>query len=289
MYCHFVQQVIKTARKAGNGVGIIVESVADSLLEMTVKTMSAVSCVFILAFVAAGSASAQTFNGFYVGAYAGGSSNTSVVQTSTVFSSTGYFASDSVTAINAAGNLNFGSHAIIGGGQIGYNFQYGHFVIGPELDFGSFRINATQSTTAGYPSFPPTTFTITQSIKTRGLFTARARFGFTFSHIFFYGTAGAGLTNYNSQEVFTDTFASATENGGTKVDKAGWVGGGGVEIALSNHWSMKGEFLYANFGTVTNTSTNLVTLPTTPWPQNLFTHSAALVEKMGRFGVNYRF
>lgn len=262
----------------------------------------AVGCVIALALVAAGSASAQNFTGFYFGGYLGGSADRSVAQTTTVFSASGYFNSTSVPAIATAGKQIFGPHHdATGGGQVGYNFRFGHFIVGPEVDYGTLRINATKSTTAVYPCCEAT-FTINQSIKTRGLFTARARGGFAFGNrLFLYGTVGVGLTNFNYQEVFTDTFASATENGGAHVDKAGYVVGGGAEIAVSRHWSMKGEFLYANFGTLTNTDANLtsafvdgVGLPsgfpgTTSWPQNPFTHSATLTEKIGRFGVNFWF
>jgi outer membrane immunogenic protein len=266
-----------------------------------VKRLLAVSCLTVVALVAAVSASAQGFGGFYIGAYAGGSVNNSVAQTTAVFSNTGYFAATSVPAIAAAGKMTFNPHAITGGGEMGYNFLFGHFLIGPELDFGSLRNNVTASATAGYPCCSPTTFTITQSIKTRGMFTARARVGFVWGRVLFFGTGGVALTGLNYQEIFTDTFANATENGGVKVDKAGWVGGGGGEISLSHHWSVKGEFLYADFGSVTNTSTNLVTSTagisgitsstpsSTSWPQNPFTHSATLTEKIGRFGVNFHF
>jgi outer membrane immunogenic protein len=271
-------------------------------LENNVKRLVPVSCLIILAFVAAGSASAQSFAGFYFGGYAGGSVNQSVAQTTTVFANTGYFATTSPAAIALAGKQNFAPEGITGGGQVGWNFQWGHFIVGPEVDYGSLRLNATQSSTAGYPCCSPTTFTVTQSIKTRALFTARARAGVAFGRLFLYFTGGVGITNFNYQEVFTDTFANALETGGAKVDKAGYVVGGGGEISLSRHFSMKGEFLYINFGTASNTSTNLITtvpidsaitnggpLPTTSWPQNPFTHTATLSEKMGRFGVNFRF
>jgi outer membrane immunogenic protein len=279
----------------------VVEFPAVSLLEMTVKRLLAVSCLAIVALIAAVSANAQGFGGFYIGGYAGGSVNNSVAQTTTVFASTGYFATTSVPAIASVGNMTFNPHAINGGGEVGWNFVFGHFMIGPELDFGSLRNNVTATGTAGYPCCSPTTFTVTQSMKTRGMFTARARVGFVWGHIMFFGTGGVALTNMNAQQVFSDTFANATEHGGAKVDKAGWVGGGGAEISLSRHWSIKGEFLYANFGTLTSTSTNLVTTgfigggitsgvpTTTSWPQNPFTQTVTLTEKIGRGGINFHF
>ncbi|MFZ0821518.1 MAG: outer membrane beta-barrel protein [Candidatus Acidiferrales bacterium] len=266
------------------------------------KRLVPVTSLIILALIASSSAGAQSFAGFYIGVYAGGSVNSSAAQTTTVFNAAGYFASTSIPAIATAGVQNFSPEAITGGIQTGWNFQWGHFVLGPEVDFGTLRTDVTQSTTATYPCCSPATFTVSQSIKTRGLFTARARAGVALGRLYLYGTGGAALTNLNAQQVFTDTFDSALESGGSKVDKAGWVVGGGGEVSLSRHFSMKGEFLYIGFGSVTSTSTNLVSsggdispvrsgepTGTTSYPQNPFTHTATLTEKMGRFGVNFRF
>jgi outer membrane immunogenic protein len=266
-------------------------------------------CVAVLALVAAGAASAQNFSGFYLGAYAGDSVDRSIVSTTTVFSETGYFASTSVTAINGVGTQAFPLNGITGGGRVGWNFRWGHFVFGPEVDFGTLRVDGSATATANYPCCGSTSFTIAQGIKTRGLFTARARAGVTFGPVLFYLTGGAAVTDINSQQVFTDTFANAMENGGPKVDSAGWVVGGGGELKLSRRWSITGEFLYISFSSVSNTSTNLVAFeeeddgfvpsrisrtagePTTgeSFPENVFTHSASLIERVGRFGINFHF
>ena len=100
------------------------------------------------------------------------------------------------------------------------------------------------------------------------------------------------MTNLNYQAVFTDNFAAAHENGGVTGAKPGWTVGGGIEYQLPSHshWSLKFEYLYANFGRVTTTSTNLTTtLPGFTTPPNVFTHTADLHTHIGRFGFNYRF
>jgi outer membrane immunogenic protein len=202
--------------------------------------------------------------------------------------------------------MTFFPNGITGGGRTGWNFRWGHIVVGPELDFGSLRLNTSNSVTAGYPCCAPTTFTIDQGFKTRGLFTARARAGVTFGPVLVYVTGGLAVTDLSYKELFTDTFSGATESDTLKVDKGGWVFGGGGELALNHRWSITGEFLYIDFRTATNTSTNLVAFvneeeaisagrplgePITgeSFPANVFTHSAALIERMGRFGINFHF
>ena len=232
----------------------------------------------------------SNWTGFYVGGYVGAGWNRATADTTTVYSPTGYFATTSVPAINTTGHRQIKPKSFTGGGTVGYNYQTGNWVIGAEADFGASTGSQTVSGTTIYPCCSPTAFTISQSLKTRWLFTARPRFGYAYGKALFYVTGGLSLTDLNYQAIFTDTFATAKENGGVKKTKAGWNGGGGVEYDLGNKWSLKGEYLYSSFGRVTATSTNLTAFsPSQSFPTNVFTHSIYLKENALRFGVNYRF
>lgn len=236
--------------------------------------------------------SAQTdWRGFYAGGNVGDTLGRSTADTSTVFSSTGYFNITSPPAINTAGRQNLNASGFTGGGEAGYNAQSGKIVYGVEADFGFMRLRQSQSSTATYPCCSPTTFTVTQAIRTNWLFTARPRVGYATGHALLYATGGLAVTDLNYQAVFTDTFATANENGGVNKKKTGWTAGAGVEYQLANkkHWSVKGEYLYANFGRVTTTSSNLTTVPAgVAGTGNPFTHSDALHAHIIRGGVNYR-
>jgi len=70
----------------------------------------------------------------------------------------------------------------------------------------------------------------------------------------------------------------------------GWAVGGGAEVAISHHWSIKGEYLYSGFGRASVTSTNLTAFtPPIPFPTNIFTHSVDLKMQIARAGINFRF
>jgi len=58
----------------------------------------------------------------------------------------------------------------------------------------------------------------------------------------------------------------------TTVNAIGWVGGGGVEYAISPNWSVKAEYLYVNFNN-----------------QTIGPGTFTLIENIVRGGVNYRF
>jgi outer membrane immunogenic protein len=262
-------------------------------MRCVLKKFFAGTCVLIFALIAFSSANAQDFQGFYVGGNAGGVKGNSDAFTSTVFSSTGYFAPNSIPAIAAAGHQPLSPRGFNGGGQVGYNLQSGHWVFGVETDFGSMHIKDDFSPTAVYPCCAPTTFTVTQTVKSDWLFTARPRIGIASGPVMVYGTGGIAMTNFDYSEDFIDTFAHAHESASASGNFTGWTGGGGVEFKVggSSHWSVKAEYLFADFGAgVKTTSANLTTDPAaTPHPTNVFSHQADLTAHLFRSGLNYRF
>src|SRR6516162_5165735 len=102
------------------------------------------TCVCMFVLFAFGAAFAQNdFAGFYVGANAGGNFGRLSVDTSPVFSPTGYFASTSTPAITAASNQTIKPNGFNAGGVIGYNHQWDNFVLGLEADFGSMSLSGS--------------------------------------------------------------------------------------------------------------------------------------------------
>jgi outer membrane immunogenic protein len=249
------------------------------------------TCVFAFALVALCSAKAQSdFKGFYVGGNAGVALGRFSVDASPIFSPTGYFASTSTTAITSASSQQIKPNGLTAGGQAGYNYQWDNFVLGAEIDFGRMDLSGATTVTQTYPCCAPTAFTVTQTAKADWLFTARPRIGFVFGPVLFYQTAGVAMTNVKYTALFTDTFATANESAAIDDTRVGWTAGGGAEVRVTHHISVKGEYLYAGFGTATVTSTNLTAFaPPIAFPSNIFTHTAALHSGIARGGVNFRF
>jgi outer membrane immunogenic protein len=260
------------------------------------------TCVFAFVLLAFGAASAQNeFTGFYVGANGGGTFGRLQVDTSPVFSPTGYFATTSTPAITAASNQTISTNGFNASGVIGYSHQWDNFVFGLEADFGSMSLSG--STTTGpiqYPCCPPTptspnNFTVVQTAKTSWMLSMRPRFGWVFGHFLAYGTVGADFTNVKYTALFTDTFAAANESASIDETRPGWIVGGGGEYRLAHHWSVKGEYIYSDFGTATVPSANLTAfpLPSPPgpfsFPTNVFTHTVDPKAHIVRAGVNFRF
>jgi outer membrane immunogenic protein len=102
-------------------------------------------------------------------------------------------------------------------------------------------------------------------------------------------TGGLAVTKVDYQAQYSDTFAGASEGAFVNKAKYGWVGGFGVAFKGPEHFSIKGEYLYNDFGRLTMTSSNLTAFtPPTAFPGNEFTHSMALHAHVVRAGVDYR-
>jgi len=66
--------------------------------------------------------------------------------------------------------------------------------------------------------------------------------------------------------------------------KAGFAVGGGVEKAIGQNWTVKAEYMYVGFGTITGTGILTGGGQTQP-----MTHSYDLKANIVRLGINYKF
>ena len=232
------------------------------------------------------------WTGFYVGLNAGGAWNESNATTTTVYSPapTGYFAPSNPAAIGLVGNQNISRSGFTGGVTGGYNWQVNNVVLGIEADFNYFGLRGSATGTAFYPNFAPFAFTVNSSVSSDWLATARGRVGFLATPaLLLYGTGGLAVANVKAAYLFTDNFTAANESAAISTTRYGWTAGAGGEYALMNGWSIKAEYLYADLGRASTTSTNLIASGGVAFPTNVFTHTVNLRSNIGRVGINYKF
>jgi outer membrane immunogenic protein len=180
---------------------------------------------------------------------------------------------------------------------IGYNYQVGsQWVVGVEADFGW----ASKTTTLAGMRYPATT-QITQladssfNVKTTWDASVRGRAGFLVTPtVLVYATGGAAWLHVEATSVCSTNpnfGACAPATGETPPvitdakTKAGWTAGGGIEAMLWSNWLARGEYRYADFGTITNTDTRFFGgLPgsTNVYDLRVRTHTAT-------FGLAYKF
>jgi opacity protein-like surface antigen len=160
-------------------------------------------------------------------------------------------------------NLN----GVIGGGQIGYNFQYSPWlVLGVETDIQASDLRSHGRGILGLPTDPGlgaqfATINSHHSVDWFG--TVRGRVGFTpfDPHLMIYGTGGLAYGQVNRVFNKADVFLGGVAGGpglliGNAVyddTKFGWTAGGGVEWtpAFLPSWSVKLEYLYVDLGSTT--------------------------------------
>ena len=252
------------------------------------------------------------WTGFYVGLNAGGTwagSNSVTTTAAPLFSNTALGcggANECVLAAAASANTvsNASTGGFIGGGQIGYNWQfYNNFVIGVEADIqgvAAGNSNAATTGAAAVPGFPGFAY-ITTTRASRNLDyigTVRGRLGWLFTPtLLLYGTGGFayGGVNMNVSTVSLLNPPAATLNpffaGTSFSDTAtGWTAGGGVEWMFMPNWSAKVEYLYYDLGTVRSNSAALqLNNVGTPFVATALQTSTRFDGHIVRAGVNYHF
>jgi outer membrane immunogenic protein len=128
-----------------------------------------------------------------------------------------------------------------------------------------------------------TAVSMSASVSTHSLFTVRPRAGFAMDGMFFYATGGYAAGNVTYNEWVTHSLGHSFIAGTASALRSGWTVGGGIEYAVTNHWTIKGEYLYVDLGTVGfNAANDLV-------PTFTSVNTATFKENIVHFGGNYKF
>jgi outer membrane immunogenic protein len=227
---------------------------------------------------------AFTWTGFYAGLNAGYafSGSNDVATTGTP----GFLAL--VPGRIAPNSLKAGGDGFIGGGQIGYNIQYGQFVYGLETDI-QFADTKKKTTFIGNPVLGTQLATSAES-EMRYFGTLRARLGFTpMDRLLVYATGGLAYGSVKTNLAVNGVQAPGLAWSGSKSDtRVGWTLGAGAEYALTNNWSIKGEYLYYDLGKKTVTTVpNAAAAAAVPGVA--YVGKSETTGHIARAGVNYKF
>lgn len=196
------------------------------------------------------------------------------------------------TAVAASGTGRMQSTGFSGGLHAGYNWQAGTLVYGAEADFGAFSLRRSVTSSGTFPSaFLGTDYSVTESMKADWLATFRGRIGVTVRpDILLYATGGLALTKFSFTSSYRDnaidaTFPGGTGSGNVSELRAGWIVGGGAQWAVNRTWSIRAEYLYADFGSMSVA----VPLSNTPAFTQVMQVGAELHAHIARVGLDYRF
>ena len=170
-----------------------------------------------------------SWTGFYLGGNVGaGWSNGNVT--------------DTLFGVNWNGNNN-NNATFVGGGQVGFNYQFNSIVIGVEGDFDWFANNNNSAAVTAFGT------TVTGSNNGRWLTTLTGRLGYAWDHVLLYGKGGGawvGSNNFTVTNVATGASVAFNNNN----TNTGWTAGGGLEWAFANNWTARVEYDYVGLNDI---------------------------------------
>ncbi len=183
---------------------------------------------------------------------------------------------------------------ILGGGQVGCNYQFApNWVMGIEGDGSAADIkgSVTESVPFANPlASPPTAVTIsgTASAKTDWIASTTGRLGWAWDRWLVYGKGGVAWAG----DKYSASIPIFNEQLSTSETRTGWTAGGGIEWAFWNNWSAKVEYDFYDFGTRNVTLTGTFTGgPTTFAPGPITVPGINVKETISvvKFGISYKF
>jgi outer membrane immunogenic protein len=217
------------------------------------------------------------WSGFYVGLNAGATWGNSTTAQWAMYpaylnpnATPGAAQNAQVSTIVGSPQLSLGSQlGFLGGGQVGYNYQFNKtFVFGVEADIqgaagatgrgsGVQAVNYTFNSSATGLPISSTLFSSNSVSKTLNyLGTVRGKIGYLITPTLqVYGTGGlayGGVTlNSFAWQDNGSNLANEVGPGGSAISgtSVGWTAGGGIEWMLAPAWSVKAEYLYYDLGT----------------------------------------
>jgi outer membrane immunogenic protein len=179
------------------------------------------------------------------------------------------------------GGVSTGSFATNGalvGGTAGLNYGgFGGFVFGVEgdLDWSGLTGSSSTAACAGLGAAAG----VACVTKSGWLSTIRGRAGYAFNRVLVFATAGAAIADFRVGLNPPANFFSV----GPQV---GWTAGGGIEVAFTENWTAKAEYLYVGLDTVSCPAGTICSLVN---PAGVSSESVSLRENIVRAGLNYKF
>ncbi len=169
------------------------------------------------------------------------------------------------------------------GGLIGYNYQWNCWVLGVEADGG--YLWARESNDTGVFLTPDTLDKrVHSSFKTHYLMTFAPRFGYAFGRYLPYVTGGLAVGDLDFFQEIRTPQTGFHQTARTTDTNAGWMVGGGLQYALTEHWSVRAQYQYIDLGDVAFDSHG-----TPPFQTAIGHHEAELTEHNASFAIMFKF
>jgi outer membrane immunogenic protein len=179
---------------------------------------------------------------------------------------------------------------VIGGGQIGYNWQFGNWVPGIEADIqgSGQRGSGTIVCPAGVCSTTgnPVTLSVTERLDWFG--TVRGRLGWTVTpESMIYATGGMAYGRLDDSGTITDLVNTSSFS--FSKTSVGWAAGGGFESHLTGNWTWKIEYLFLSLTEPSGQFPSTIPAPPARIGGNTTTnYDPPFTDSIVRAGLNYK-
>jgi outer membrane immunogenic protein len=224
-----------------------------------------------------------SWTGFYIGGNAGGHWGQDNISTTTNVPNAG---AGAAAALDLASPATVKPTGWLAGGQVGYNVQVNHAVLGFEGDADWVNGSASRTLTFAGP-LPAAGDVLTDTTQSNFLGTLRPRLGAAFDHSLLYITGGLAVGTVNTTDSFAKFGGTIFEQASATATRLGWVAGGGFEYAFLDNWSAKIEALHVDLGGTYDTGIPCATICAAGAGTDIVVHHK-YTDNIVRFGLNYR-
>ena len=186
--------------------------------------------------------------------------------------------------LESRGSADFDSDGGGVGGLIGFDYQLGKWVFGLE-GAGEYLWSRESRDTGAFilgVGVPP--LDMRTSFKTHYLFTVAPRIGYACGRFLPYVTGGLAVGDLEWSQTVRDLSDPGTHLGDSRSEtNVGWMVGGGLQYALTNHWSARVQYQYVDLGSAGFDS------QVSNSPDFRSHHSGSLTEHNASFALIYKF
>jgi outer membrane immunogenic protein len=224
-----------------------------------------------------------SWGGFYIGGFGG----YKFVNADIDFDLSGHWNDRDVTTaeflshVEDVGSRDLNPSGAEAGGLIGYNFQFNNWVVGVEAAGAYLWSDDSRN----FDPIDDSRFFLHTSVETNYLFTFGPRLGYAVCRFLPYVTGGLAVGNLDfSQRIFIPSFISQT--GRIDTAEVGWVVGGGLQYAFTDHWSVRAQYQYIDLGCDHTRSDGTANFGLSGFFAD---HEACLTEHNVSFAIIYKF
>jgi outer membrane immunogenic protein len=194
-----------------------------------------------------------SWTGFYIGVFGGYKhADTDIDMNLDEFNQGPIDAAD----VEAHGEPDLSTDGAELGGVIGFNYQlHSNWVFGLEAAGGYLWLRDSEVSERFLGTESGDEYHVSSSFKTHYLFTVGPRIGYAFCRWMPYVTGGLAVGDLEFEQNIKRHTGGVLDGGfnegGHETDtNLGWMVGGGMEYAITNHWKARLQYLYIDLGDV---------------------------------------